>query len=327
MAAVLAGKTGDGEGVKLLYHSFSKSGGDKLIWKLDSGRLRILCYHGVCEDYLADQPWMPQSFVTASAFERQLQYLARNAEVLPLPEAVRRLQNGSLPDRCVSLTFDDGYANNYTLAYPLLKKHGMPATIFVSSAYMESGEFFPFLKVKLLQLGRAANLPDYKTAPLNEVEHAVSGYWHQARLQLSDEQRRTLRPLSVEEIRSMDLSLVEFAPHSHTHCILRNETAERRREEIRTSVRKVREWASGPVRLFSYPNGQRGDFDEQDKDVLRAEGIVAAVSGISGANDRHTDMLELRRYPVALFHDDAGFRAEVTGFRSAVLTATRRRAS
>ena len=318
--------------MRILYDSFSKTGGDKLLWKLDSSRLRILCYHGICADGLTKDPWIPQYFVGASAFEKQLQYLGRNAQVLPLREAVDRLRDGSLPPRCVSLTFDDGYANNLELAYPLLRKYGMPATIFLSSTYMESGDFFPFLKLKLIQLDGGvdlakAPLADYKSATLDEVNRTAAPWWPEVRARLSDAQCRTLRPLSVEEVKGADAGLIDFGPHSHTHCIFKNETPERRRQEIRTSIRKVNEWTSRPVHLFSYPNGQRGDFGEPDKQVLCAEGIQAAVTGICGANNGRSELLELKRYPVALYHDDAGFCAEVTGFRTALLAASGRRAS
>ena len=91
-------------------------------------------------------------FVTRSAFESQLQYLQQRAVVLPLSKAVEALRNGSLPKRAVSLTFDDGYANNLQLAYPLLRRYGVHATIFVSTACVETGQFHPFLKLRLIRL-------------------------------------------------------------------------------------------------------------------------------------------------------------------------------
>jgi hypothetical protein len=68
----------------LVYKTFSKAGGDHFLWNLDSKRLRILSYHMLCEDRLAEEPWVPPYFVTQSAFERHLQYLQRNAVVLPV---------------------------------------------------------------------------------------------------------------------------------------------------------------------------------------------------------------------------------------------------
>lgn len=313
----------------LVYESFSRVGGDRLLWNLDSRRLRILSYHGLCDDRLAGEPWVPAYFVTQSAFERHLQYLQRNAAVLPLSEAVLRLQDGSLPLNCVSLTFDDGYANNLYLACPLLEKYKMSASVFLSSAYVESGDLLPFLRLKLIRLmaketPRSLQLEpllEYKSNPLDLVLLSAERWWGELKIRLNEDQRRTLRSMTVSEIRESDTRLIEFGAHSHTHCILKNESAERRGEEIRTSVSKVSQWTGTAVRLFSYPNGQSGDFDEADKETLRVAGIQTAVTGIAGANSRGSDVLALKRYPVTLSHNDAGFRAEVTGFRAALLAA------
>src|SRR5581483_785308 len=299
----------------LLYASFAKSGGDRLVWKMDTKRLRILCYHGVCEDRLSKEPWMPGYFVTQTAFDQQLRYLSRNTQVLTLSEAVARLQAGELPPRAVSLTFDDGYANNLDIAYSVLKKYNVPATVFLSTSYMESGEIFPFLKLKLIHLDKkldAKALPgiSYKSSPIDIVEQAASPCWQQVKERLTGEQMRTLRPLTVKEVQSADSKLIEFGAHTHTHCILKNENDQRRRLEIQTSIQKVAQWSGRACRFFSYPNGQCGDFGELDKQVLRAESIQAAVSGISEANGTRSELLELRRYPVSLYHNDTSFCAE-----------------
>ena len=312
----------------LVYKTFSKAGGDRFFWNLDSKRLRILAYHGLCEDRLAEEPWVPPYFVTQSAFERHLQYLQRNAVVLPLSEAVLRLQNGCLPRNCVSITFDDGYANNLYQASPLLQRYKMSASIFLSSAYVESGDLLPFLRLNLIKLKAKETvgyldepLLEYKANPVDRVLLSAEAWWNRLKIRLSEDQRRTLRSVTVREIREASTQVIEFGAHTHTHCILKNETAERRGEEIRTSISKVSEWTGSAVRLFSYPNGESGDFDETDKEMLRAAGIQAAVTTIAGANSRTSDLLALKRYPVTLSHSDAGFRAEVSGFRAALLAA------
>lgn len=292
-------------------------------------------YHGVCEDRFAGEPWVPAYFVKRSTFERQVQYLQHVTNVLPLSDAIARLKDNDLPSRCVSITFDDGYANNLHLAHPLLQKYRLPATIFLATAYIESGSFFPFDRLRLIQCARREqkgpgddaenSLLEYKSNPLDLVLKRADERWSKVRPQLSKAQYETLRPLRLEELQRFDGALIGFGTHTHTHCILRNETTPRRQSDISMSVQSLRRWSHNPVRLFSYPNGQRGDFDERDKQVLQSQGIEAAVTTICGANKPGCDLLELRRYPVGLYHETNEFIAEVTGFRSFLLSVLARR--
>jgi peptidoglycan/xylan/chitin deacetylase (PgdA/CDA1 family) len=311
-----------------MYKSFSRVGGDRLLWRLDGQRLRVLCYHGVCDDHLAGAPWLPSVFVTRSSFVEQLEYLRREANVLPLEEAVDRLRDGSLPPRSVSLTFDDGYANNLRLAVPSLRLYGLRANIFVSSRYVETGEMFPFLKIKLIRLWlreRRATAPllDYGANPLDQVMQCAAPLWEEFKSRLTTSQRETLRPMSIAELREADTETVTFSAHSDAHCVLRNESDDRRRSEIALSVEKVSAWTGRPVRAFAYPNGELGDFGEIDKQALRDAGVRVAVSGISGANGPDADVLALRRYPITIGHDAERFSAEVTGFSSAARSLLR----
>jgi peptidoglycan/xylan/chitin deacetylase (PgdA/CDA1 family) len=238
-----------------------------------------------------------------------------------LTESVERLQTGSLPRGAVSITFDDGYANNVAIAAPLLAKYGMTATVFLSSAYIESGAWYPFLQLKMLRLGdKSLQLPEYKSSPVDDVLRAAGAHWPAVEGRLTSDQRESLRPLSVAEVRAADFQTIDFGAHSHTHGIPRNEHPERRRAEVLTSVRKVAEWTGRPVAAYSYPNGGRGDFGDIEKEALRAAGVPIAVSGIAGANRWPCDPLELKRYPLTLHHDSSRFRAEVTGFRTLLLS-------
>ena len=108
---------------------------------------------------------------------------------------------------------------------------------------------------------------------------------------LGREQEETLRPLTLEEIQRFDSSLIELGANSHTHCILGNESRKRRDWEIRTSIRKVSEWSGRQVRLFSYPNGEPGDFDEDDEGFDEAldeegDGTPGAQNGRGGGQRR-----------------------------------------
>lgn len=308
--------------MRQLYRAMSATSADRLWWRVGQPSLRILAYHGVCEDQLAHEPWMPGYFVTASVFEHQLRFLRQEANVLSLAEAARALAAGQLPERAVALTFDDGYANNLELALPILARHGVPATVFLSSHYIESGELYPFLKIHLLGLPGAAG---YKNEPIDTVLGRVDQAWRSNGRGLTDAQNRTLRPLTVDEVHAAQRSgLLDFGAHTHSHCILRNESPVRREREIRLSLERVAQWTGQPATLFSYPNGEAGDFNAADQRVLREGGVEAAVTGIGGVNRPGAHPLSLLRFPVGLYHDDAGFRAEVCGLRTQILSLGRR---
>ncbi len=321
-----AGAYGGADLKGILYGLLAALQGDQLAGALDRGRLRILMYHGFCEDESAGQPWLPAYFVTRSQLDEQLAYLSRRWKILRFSEAIAQLRRGELPPRAVCLTIDDGYANNLHIAQPLFQKYNAPATIFLASAYIESGDFYPFDRLRLIRAfaspqrqpgnGYGESLPEYLRNPIDTVMRDAELQWREILPRLTPAQRRDLRPLTREELQQLDPQVIELGAHSHSHCILRNETPERRRSEIETSLDRVSEWIGRPAQLFSYPNGQRGDFNESDKEVLRARGVLAAVSTIAGANPVGQDPLELKRYPIGLFHDRNSFRAEVSGFRT-----------
>ncbi len=310
---------------KLVYRSISLTQCDRLVPYFVRGSLRIINYHGVCEDHLAGEPWMPPSFITRSNFEWQLRYFSKRGAVLSLAAAMARLEAGNLPRGAVAITFDDGYANNLTLAYPVLKKLGVPATVFLITQCIESGDFFIFDRPRFLDRHRAggedpAPLVErfwqaYRRGPLETALAESTSWWDQVSTKISAEQRDSLRPLTVEEVKNFDPDLVEFGAHTHRHPILRNEPPDRRAWEIQTSIARVREWTGRPARFFAYPNGKTGEFDEFDKKVLGSQGIEAAFSTNTGFNRKGQDLFECRRIGVGLYHDADAFIAETSGLR------------
>lgn len=127
--------------------------------------LPILMYHRVAA--LALDPW--GLAVDPSRFEEQIEILSRAAMPLPLSHAVRALADQTLPPNAVVVTFDDGYADNLTTATPVLERHGVPATFFICSGQIGSGQAFWWDTLTRILLGPALlppvlGIPDAGTA-------------------------------------------------------------------------------------------------------------------------------------------------------------------
>ncbi len=99
-------------------------------------RLLILCYHGISlED---EHLWDPALYISRNQFGARMRLLeTAKCRVLPLAEAIRRLYARELPPRSVALTFDDGFYDFYARAYPILREHGFPATVYLTTYYCD----------------------------------------------------------------------------------------------------------------------------------------------------------------------------------------------
>src|SRR5687768_15049430 len=101
-------------------------------------RLTVLIFHRVLG---APDPLLPGE-PDSSRFRAQMQWLKSSFNVFSLPDAVDRLRAGSLPKRAAAVTFDDGYADNFTVALPILQEAEVPATFFIASGYLDGGRMW-----------------------------------------------------------------------------------------------------------------------------------------------------------------------------------------
>jgi len=131
--------------MKILPSLFSPAG--------KNARLSIVIHHRVIPE-----PDLLLGDGGIKAFETGLNYLVKNFNVLPLSEAVNRLQNGTLPDRTACITFDDGYADNAEIALPLLQKYGVPATFFVASSFLDGGRMWNDTVIESIRLATGDTL-------------------------------------------------------------------------------------------------------------------------------------------------------------------------
>ncbi len=276
-------------------------------------RLAILMYHRVLARAEPLRPWD----VDTRAFDWQMRLLARYFNVLPLPEATRRVQDGSLPARAVSITFDDGYADNLLLALPILKKYQLHATFFIASGFLDGGRMWndtvietfarasgTHLSLTSLGLGRYPldNMMQ-RFAGVKEVLGKVKYRSTQERVALTDamaalvaqELPRDLM-LTTAQLRALHAAGMEIGAHTVNHPILARTTPQEAEYEIVQSRRRLQELLDDPIATFAYPNGRPGtDYATAHVAMVRNAGFDGAVSTAWGAARRGMNRFQLAR--------------------------------
>ncbi len=294
-------------------------------------RLLILTYHGFREvdeggEFL---PFL-DNHIPVDTFRRQLVYLKAHYVPVRLKDALKALnENKGLPKRAVVVTMDDGYGSNCSCAFPLLKEYVVPATIFLTTSFLDreaplwtdrltfavvksplrslefcvSGDNFSFDLSTLEARQKAVSVlnaflrripQETRDQTLTEIERQA-----QARLSLNETCPPFYRPLRWEEVRTMRSSgLVDFGAHGHRHYILSRCSADMLREDIVVSRQRMTEEMVNPPALFAYPSGEADDLNESVRREVKNAGFLAAVTTGHGLNRLKTEAYMLRRISI-----------------------------
>jgi peptidoglycan/xylan/chitin deacetylase (PgdA/CDA1 family) len=302
-------------------------------------------YHGVTKESefpgLLNHSGMQLS---ASRFAKQMELLRNKYNVIRLLELVDIIKNGRpIPRYSVAITFDDGYENNYTQAFPVLKSYQLPATLFVSTHYIgETDMFWPdrleaffnfdecFAKISssidkvITSCGarreRLESVIDYfKKIPEEQKELLIDELEKMCnfdRSHLSSD----YRCLTWDQIREMHSSgLVDVGSHTHNHVIMTRLSPNRAREEVSLSKQLLKEHLGIETKLFSYPNGKIDDYNEKTHQILQEQGFDCALSTVEGFNGQNSPLYELRRIGVHNSYSLVEFESILTGFHSFAL--------
>lgn len=241
-------------------------------------RVPIFAYHQVAETGGAGgYPWT----VTPAVFETHLRVLAdESCRVTDLENFVTELRQGRVSPRTVVLTFDDGFRGVWLHAYPLLKRYGFPATLFLATGSMGTPRF----------------------------------PWVVPRLR-GDEDPDEWRPLRWSEVRDMTGPVLSLGSHTVSHPHLARCAAADMAREVNDSRRHIREETGIDVKLLAYPGGieRYGDHSGETRRILAESGYAGAVVSELGRNGRRVDAFRLRRLGVGVEDSPARFRAKLLG--------------
>jgi peptidoglycan/xylan/chitin deacetylase (PgdA/CDA1 family) len=309
--------------------------------RLARGRLQILCYHGFAFD--DEHRFRAKLFMTGRCFEQRMQWLARRRfAVLPLGEALDRLAGGRLREREIAITIDDGFRGVHAIAAPILASHRFPATVYVTTYYVEHPN--PVFRLALQYMawkstrrsielagllpGLAGTLPLRGPGAAGGLERlyatAESTLDEPARLALATEfgrragvdfdalrRSRNLSLMSPAEIRDLARFGIDVQLHTHRHRLpLAAAEIAREIEDNRAVLAPL--CGEAGLRHFCYPSGA---WSEAQWAGLAGAGVVSATTCMPGFNRPDQPPLALRRF---LDSDDlpvGEFAAETLGVK------------
>lgn len=302
-----------------------------------AGRVLVLAYHRVCA--IRDEatyPYDPE-LVSASPedFAWQMDFVRRHFDPITFRHLIELEEKGLRPPRrALIVTFDDGHLDNYTVAFPVLKSLGMPATIFLSTGYMGAAGTFWFDRVAHLLCRAPAGLLDIRevgfAAELRDVPSRREAAESLLRILKRVKDRQRLEALAClealvpcapeatdggsgamtwEQVREMQRSGIEFGSHSVTHPVLSNLEDDALQRELTESRRTIEAQTGTACEAFAYPVGS-GAFDPRVVAATRQAGYRLGVSYASGVNEiGELDRYAIRRLHVERYTSRAYFQA------------------
>jgi peptidoglycan/xylan/chitin deacetylase (PgdA/CDA1 family) len=280
-------------------------------------RLTTLIFHRVLPE---PDALFPEE-MEARRFDQTCAWLASWFNILPLDQAVARLQEGRLPARAMAITFDDGYADNHDVAMPILKRHGLCATFFVATGFLDGGRMWndsviesirqapgPELDLRGIadtQLGlfRLSNAPERQAAihaviaqvkylPIVPRLAAVEAIARRCGSQLPGNLMMT-----SQQVKSMHHQGMQIGAHTENHPILASLSETDMRGEVQRSKLRLEEIIGDPVTLFAYPNGKPSqDYGSAARRAVSELGFAGAVSTAPGVATVHTDPYQIPRF-------------------------------
>jgi peptidoglycan/xylan/chitin deacetylase (PgdA/CDA1 family) len=309
---------------------FHGAGGLDFIRWQNRSRNRILTYHNFQSS-------------GEEAFEQQCEHIRHAYNPVTLEQVTAFVRDGkTLPPNSVALTVDDGYRDFYLHAYPVLRRHQIPATVFLMTNFLDRIEWpwwdqlrYAFFKTTLDSVPLAIAKPDQvplhdsasRERAFEKTAESLKLVPNTARLDFIAKLPETfkiempahpptgLEPMTWDEVREMAANGISFGAHTKSHPILGMISDDQLREEIEGSKQRLQdELGRAPVH-FCYPNGRATDIGDRVRGAVEQAQFSAAVSTESGWNEPGSDPYMLKRLSMETGASKFYFRQQVAGFR------------
>jgi peptidoglycan/xylan/chitin deacetylase (PgdA/CDA1 family) len=304
--------------------------------RIGRGHLTVLAYHRVLDIDSETYPY-DEDIVSVSIdeFDWQMRYVKAHFDVVTFADFHAATKQGQLPERPLIVTFDDGYRDNCTHAFPVLRLHDLPATVYLTTGLIGSSAVFWFEKIAfwIKRSERSSfrfgikdpvevHLGAQRREALETVQSALKLADEQEHAQLMGqleeqigqplEERHLVEVLSWDEVSDMHRGGIEFGSHSVSHLNLAKISGEYLTAELQDSKRAIESKLGCGVLTVSYPIGMPWAYSGDVCAKARHAGFEFGVSYVDGTNALGAlDPFGLKRMHVERDTDRALFRARL----------------
>jgi peptidoglycan/xylan/chitin deacetylase (PgdA/CDA1 family) len=308
-------KTSLGKKLVALAHQAGLFSASHRLW---AKSLTVLNYHRIDEPENSPDTFLPNISATPEEFQRQMAYLSRWFNVVSLQDVTNWLSiNKPLPHHAALITFDDGYLDNYTNAFPILRKFNFPAVIYLTSGHIAADrpfywdlaaycffhtkrDHFPFpdgRERKWETQQEKSQILKQWIETLKRIEESEKDMWVNRIPDLLNVAipKDFFRKLIVnwDQVREMSTNGMDFGAHTITHPILTRISEQQINQEIKGSKKKIEDEIGRPVSSLAYPNGMRADVNNDVVNITKNSGFMTAFTLLNGP----TSLSEVKKNP------------------------------
>lgn len=289
--------------------------------------LAIFLFHGVIEEHKYTVRNYTRKHVLACDFAKIIRDLRKHGAPVSMDQVIGHARAGErLPPKAFAITFDDGFANNASIAAPILADCQVPATFYVTTGFIEANAMSWIDRIEYcLECASSGELslpwsatnahfssPEHKIeilghirwhvkrSPTLDVEDLVADIFRQTSVQPIVSSTDPLdQKLSWQEVRQLSENpLFAVGGHTHTHAILSFLPQDELEREITTCLSRLSDLAQVAPRHFSYPEGLRHCYNDNVIATLKANGVECCPTAENGVNSCGEDLFHLRRIMV-----------------------------
>tara|TARA_B000000475_G_scaffold105325_2_gene85520 strand:+ start:22372 stop:23295 length:924 start_codon:yes stop_codon:yes gene_type:complete len=289
--------------------------------KLSNDTYSIYLFHGVVRENKSQVRNYNNKHILSVEFEKLLIELKNAGNPISLDNLILLHKSGKeLPPNSFSITFDDGFENNYSIAVPILEKLQIPATFYVSTNLVEKNLMSWIDQIEYcfeLKESLSLKLPWDKSAVILDTPVKKIKYLSIIREKVKSNQQlynpnfivdKIFKQTDIEKIESNDHpldqkmnwdqvknihyhDLFSIGGHSHNHLSLGSLKSNESEKEISRSIKFLKDKADIVSNHYSYPEGQEIDFNENVIDFLKKNKIECCPTAIDGVNKLNFDSL------------------------------------